>query len=170
MMTEEGNRAWAFGDNVDTDQLAPGIYIKRPIEEISRHCLEGLSPEFASSVSPGDIVVAGSHFGMGSSREQAAEALRHLGIKTVIAKSYGGIFYRNAINFGLLPLICEDALKIDDGDRLRIDIETAEIFNLTKKQTYKAEDIPVHLLDIIQSGGLMPYLENRFKNIETPHA
>ncbi len=160
-MKNEAGRAWVFGDNVDTDQLAPGIYIKRPIEELARHCLEGLAPDFASSVVPGDIVVAGRNFGAGSSREQAAEALRHLGIRAIIAQSFGGIFYRNAINFGLAPLICAEVSQIEDGNRLRIDVQSGEVFNLTKKLNHQAEAMPEHLLQIINAGGLLPYLENR---------
>ncbi len=160
-MKHETGRAWVFGDNVDTDQLAPGIYIKRPIAELARHCLEGLAPDFASSVSSGDIVVAGRNFGAGSSREQAAEALRHLGVKAIIAQSFGGIFYRNAINFGLMPLICADTLQIGNGDRLHIDAPSGEVFNLTTEQNYQAEAMPEHLLQIIKAGGLLPYLETR---------
>jgi len=160
-MKHDAGRAWVFGDNVDTDQLAPGIYIKRPIAELARHCLEGLAPEFASSVLPGDIVVAGKNFGAGSSREQAAEALRQLGVRVIIAKSFGGIFYRNAINFGLLPLICAEASKIEDGNSLRIDLQSGEIINLTTKNTYPVEAMPGHLLQIINAGGLLPYLEKR---------
>jgi 3-isopropylmalate/(R)-2-methylmalate dehydratase small subunit len=160
-MNQQVNRAWVFGDNVDTDQLAPGIYIKRPIDEISQHCLEALAPDFASSVASGEIMVAGINFGMGSSREQAAEALRHLGVRAIIAQSFGGIFYRNAINFGLLPLICAQASQIDDGNSLRIDGLSGEILNLTKKQTYQADPMSEHLLQIIDAGGLLPYLEIR---------
>jgi len=143
------------------DQLAPGIYIKRPIAELARHCLEGLAPDFATSVSPGDILVAGRNFGAGSSREQAAEALRHLGVQAIIAQSFGGIFYRNAINFGLMPIICADVPRISDGDRLRIDAPSGEVFNLTTEQNYQAEAMPAHLLQIINAGGLLPYLEIR---------
>ncbi len=160
-MNDHTGRAWVFGDNVDTDQLAPGIYIKRPIAELARYCLEGLAPDFAASVSPGDSVVAGKNFGAGSSREQAAEALRHLGIRAIIAQSFGGIFYRNAINFGLMPLVCADASSIGDGDSLRIDAASGEVFNLTSEQNYQAEAMPAHLLQIINAGGLLPYLEIR---------
>ena len=162
-MKNEKGRAWVFGDNVDTDQLAPGIYIKRPIAELAQHCLEGLAPDFATSVSTGDIVVAGKNFGTGSSREQAAEALRHLGVRVIIAKSFGGIFYRNAINFGLLPLICADTSRIKGGNRLCIDLQSGEIINLTTENTYQAEMMPGHLLQIVNAGGLLPYLENRMK-------
>lgn len=161
MMEPVAPPAWVFGDNVDTDQLAPGIYIKLPIEEISGHCLEGLNPDFAANVKPGDFLVAGKNFGMGSSREQAAEVLHHLGINIIVAHSFGGIFYRNAINFGLVPLICKQAEKIATGDRLRIDVHMGEVINVTRNEVYLAEPVPGHLLQIINAGGLLPYLKNR---------
>ena len=101
-MSGAGGRAWRFGDDIDTDVLAPGIYMKKPIAELAQHCLEVVDPRFAKEVRPGDIVVAGRNFGMGSSREQAAQALIALGVAAVLAKSFAGIFYRNALNQGLL--------------------------------------------------------------------
>ena len=91
-------RIWLFGDNIDTDQMAPGQHMRGGIEALAAHCLEGVRPEFASAVQPGDIVIGGRNFGVGSSREQAAEALKHLGVSSVIALSFAGIFYRNALN------------------------------------------------------------------------
>jgi len=98
-------RIFLFGDDIDTDQLAPGQYMRGGIEAIATHCLEAIRPEFAQTVRPGDIVVAGRNFGAGSSREQAAEALRHLQVAGVVALSFAGIFYRNAVNLGLPILI-----------------------------------------------------------------
>lgn len=92
-------RAWVFGDTVNTDLIAPARFLKRPVAEFATHCLEGLRPEFASEVKPGDIVVAGTSFGCGSSREQAPESLRYLGVSAVIAKSFARTFYRNAMNY-----------------------------------------------------------------------
>jgi 3-isopropylmalate/(R)-2-methylmalate dehydratase small subunit len=94
-------KAWVFGDNVDTDVIVPGRYMKFGIDEISRHCMESAAPEFARSVRKGDVVVAGRNFGAGSSREQAPEALKHLGVSALVAESFAGLFYRNAINLGL---------------------------------------------------------------------
>lgn len=90
-------RAWVFGDNIDTDVLAPGLYMKGSIAELARHCLEAVDPRFAAEARPGDIVIGGRNFGMGSSREQAVMALRELGVGAVIARSFAGIFYRNAL-------------------------------------------------------------------------
>ena len=95
------NRIWRFGDGIDTDAMAPGEYMKLPIEQIAEHCMEVVRPEFAAAVRPGDVVVAGANFGIGSSREQAPQALVALGVAGVVAASFAGLFYRNAINLGL---------------------------------------------------------------------
>jgi 3-isopropylmalate/(R)-2-methylmalate dehydratase small subunit len=159
--SQNTGRAWVFGDNIYTDQLAPGIYMKRPIEEIARHCLEAADPQFAGGVGPGDIVVGGRNFGMGSSREQAPQALRHLGVSAVLAPSFGGIFYRNALNLGLLALVCPEAGKIAAGDRIALEPENGKVHNLTRNETYACEPIPMHLTEMVRAGGLVPYLERR---------
>lgn len=158
---QNAGRAWVFGDDIDTDQLAPGLYMKRPIEEMARHCLEAADPQFASSVGQGDIVVGGRNFGMGSSREQAPQVLRLLGVSAVLAPSFGGIFYRNALNLGLLALICPDAGKIAAGDRIALEPENGEVHNLTRNETYACEPIPAHLSEMVRAGGLVAYLERR---------
>ncbi|MCC2096627.1 MAG: 3-isopropylmalate dehydratase small subunit [Hyphomicrobiales bacterium] len=155
-------RAFVFGDNVDTDVLAPGIYMKDPIEVIASHCLESLDPSFASAIRPGDIVVAGAGLGIGSSREQAAEALKYLGAGALLAKSYGGIFYRNALNFGLPALVCAQTDRIGAGDRLRVDPAAGRIENLSKGENYSADPLPQFLLNMIADGGLVTHLEKRF--------
>ena len=99
------NQAWVFGDNIDTDVLAPGRYMSGSIETLAAHCLEAVNPNFAPNAKQGDVVIAGRNFGVGSSREQAAECLTKLGIKAVVAQSFAGIFYRNAINLGLPVLV-----------------------------------------------------------------
>jgi 3-isopropylmalate/(R)-2-methylmalate dehydratase small subunit len=158
---QNAGRAWVFGDDIDTDQLAPGLYMKRPIEEMARHCLEAADPQFASSVGQGDIVIGGRNFGMGSSREQAPQVLRLLGVSAVLAPSFGGIFYRNALNLGLLALICPDAGKIAAGDRIALEPENGEVHNLTRNETYACEPIPAHLSEMVRAGGLVAYLERR---------
>ncbi len=120
-------RIFLFGDDIDTDQLAPGHYMRGGIDELSAHCLEGVRPGFAGILRPGDIVVAGRNFGMGSSREQAAEALLHLGAAGVVALSFAGIFYRNAINLGLAVLVANDLSEVEDGDPARLDVERARL-------------------------------------------
>ena len=158
---QNAGKAWVFGDNIDTDQLAPGIYMKQPIEQIARHCLAAVDPQFASQVGAGDIVVGGRNFGMGSSREQAPQALRHLGVTAVLAPSFGGIFYRNALNLGLMALVCPEAGKIAAGDKLALEPESGQVHNLTRNETYACEPIPPHLADMVRAGGLVAYLERR---------
>jgi 3-isopropylmalate/(R)-2-methylmalate dehydratase small subunit len=153
--------AWVFGDNVDTDAIAPGRYMKFGIEEIARHCLESVSPAFASSVKKGDVVVGGRNFGAGSSREQAPEALRHLGVSALVAESFAGLFYRNAINLGLPAVACAQAKRIRQGDQLDIDVQKGRIHNVTTGETLACEPIPDFLMTIIRDGGLLPHLEKR---------
>jgi 3-isopropylmalate/(R)-2-methylmalate dehydratase small subunit len=156
-------KAWVFGDNLDTDMLAPGIYMKFGIEEIARHCLEAVAPRFATEVKSGDIVVGGKNFGMGSSREQAAGALRHLGVAAVIAPSYAGLFYRNAFNLGLPLLVCADAGGIRADDLLQVDPEKGRIHNETQGTVLTCEAIPPHLMAMVRDGGLLGHLEKRLK-------
>jgi len=154
-------KAWVFGDNVDTDAIAPGRYMKFGIDEIAKHCFESVKPEFASSVKKGDVLVAGRNFGTGSSREQAAEALKHLGVAALVAESFAGLFYRNAINLGLPAVVCPEAKRIRPGDELRVDYETGKITDVTTGETLSAEPIPAFLMQLIRDGGLLPHLEKR---------
>ena len=154
-------RVWLLGDNVDTDVITPGRYMKFSIEEIARHCLEPVLPQFASSVRKGDIVVAGRNFGAGSSREQAPAALKHLGVAALVAESFAGLFYRNSLNLGLPALVCPRAKYIHDGDTLKIDYAKSTV--VTPRETLPFEPIPPHLLQMVQDGGLLPHLEKRLK-------
>jgi 3-isopropylmalate/(R)-2-methylmalate dehydratase small subunit len=154
-------RAWVYGDDVDTDVLAPGKYMKFGIEEIAKHCLEAVDPAFAASVRGGDVVVAGRNFGMGSSREQAPAALRHLGVAALIAKSFAGLFYRNCFNVGLVALVCPEAGRIRAGDAVRVDPEGGEIENVSTGERLACEAIPAHLMAMVRDGGLLAHLEKR---------
>jgi 3-isopropylmalate/(R)-2-methylmalate dehydratase small subunit len=154
-------RAWVLGDNVDTDAIAPGRYMKFGIAEIAPHCLEGVLPEFARSVRPGDVVVGGRNFGAGSSREQAPSALKHLGVAALVAESFAGLFYRNALNLGLPAVVCAEARRIRDGDLLRVSFEEGKIANLTSGETLQCEPIPAHLMQMVRDGGLLAHLEKR---------
>ena len=158
------NRVWKFGDNINTDILAPGVYIKLPIEELASHCLESIDPSFSSEVTKGDIIVAGNNFGMGSSREQAAQVLKELGIIAIIAASFGGIFYRNAFNLGLPVIISRDVTKIDIDHQIKLDLEAGRIRNITTNQDLVGEKVPENLLTLIEAGGLVPYLEYNLHN------
>lgn len=154
-------RAWVFGDDINTDVMAPGLYFKSPMEEMARHCLEAVEPRFAVEVRPGDIVVAGRNFGVGSAREQAAMALRHLGVGAVLAVSFGRIFYRNALNFGLPALFFPAAGEIRAADMVEVDPVAGRIVNHTLGRQYVVQAIPAHLMAMVMSGGLMPYLKAR---------
>jgi 3-isopropylmalate/(R)-2-methylmalate dehydratase small subunit len=160
-MTQVPGRAFVFGDNIDTDVLAPGLYMKKPIQEIAKHCLEAVDPAFATTVKAGDVVVGGENFGLGSSREQAAEALRHLGVTIILAKSFAGLFFRNCINLGVAPVECADVGRIKSGDLLAVDPITGTIDNRTRQESYKGVAIPAHLVEMVRDGGLIPHLEKR---------
>ena len=153
--------AWVFGDNVDTDVLAPGHAMKKAIEELAKHTLEAVDPKFASSVQRGDFIVAGKGFGIGSSREQAAQALLYLGVSAVLAESTARIFYRNAFNLGLPVLEFAEARRVSAGDRLRVDLASGRVENLTRNESYQCEPIPGFLLEIVRDGGLIANLHKR---------
>lgn len=154
-------RAFVFGDDVDTDVLAPGRYMKAPIEELARHCLEAIAPDFAGAVRPGDIVVAGRNFGMGSSREQAAQALKTLGVSAVVAKSFGGIFLRNALNLGLPVMTCAETGTVQAGDHVSVDLSKGVLINETRATVLQGEPLPAFLLNMLADGGLVPHLERK---------
>jgi 3-isopropylmalate/(R)-2-methylmalate dehydratase small subunit len=156
-------KAWVFGDDVTTDAIVPGKYMKLGIEEIARHCLETVDASFARLVRPGDVVVGGRNFGAGSSREQAPQALKQLGVEALIAESFAGLFYRNALNLGLPALVCRDARRIRPGDALRVDAEAGRIDNETTGDTFPCEPIPPHLMQMVRDGGLLPHLEKRLR-------
>jgi 3-isopropylmalate/(R)-2-methylmalate dehydratase small subunit len=154
-------RAFVFGDNIDTDVLAPGHLMKLSAQELAQHCLEAIDPNFAKSVQRGDFVVAGQNFGLGSSREQAAVSLSLLGVGAIIAPSFARIFYRNALNLGLPALFCEKAAKIRAGDTLEVDPIAGTINNKTSCQTLSCRPIPAHLMAMVQAGGLIAHLHKQ---------
>ena len=156
-------RAWVFGDDINTDVMAPGLYFKSSMDEMARHCLEAVNPAFARDVRPGDIVVAGRNFGVGSAREQAVMALTHLGVGAVLAVSFGRIFYRNALNFGLPALILPDAATVSAGDLLSVDPVAGRIENARSGTVHTVAGIPAHLMAMVEAGGLMPWLKHRLK-------
>ena len=155
----QSGRTWKLGENIDTDVLAPGRYMKFGIEEIASHCLEDLLPAFASTVKPGDVIVAGRNFGAGSSREQAPQALKHLGVAAVLAPSFAGLFYRNALNLGLPVLVCEAAPGIADNLPCSVDPEAGVVH--AGDAQYSCEPIPGFLLAMLRDGGLLPHLEKK---------
>ena len=159
------SKAWRIGTDVDTDQLAPGSVMQFGIEVIARHCLQALRPEFASGVQRGDVLVAGGNFGIGSSREQAASALVHLGVAAVIAPSYNGLYFRNAFNVGLLLITCADAEQISEGENISIDARAGHVTR-SNGQRLACAAIPTFLLEMVEAGGLLPQLKRRMKRPE----
>lgn len=156
-------KVYKYGDNVDTDVIIPARYLNAPDEKsLASHCMEDIDASFASTVEPGDIIVAGANFGCGSSREHAPMVIKESGISCVIAKTFARIFYRNAINIGLAILECPEASeKIQSGDEVAIDFDTGLITNLTRNETYQANPFPEFIKEIIQAGGLMADIKKR---------
>ncbi len=153
-------RVWRLGDDIDTDLLAPGHAMKFGLETIAKHCLEAVRPEFSQQVRPGDFIVAGPNFGIGSSREQAAQVLVLLGVKAVIAPSYGGLFFRNAFNVGLLLLTLPNADILIDGECLTLERESLQL-QRSDLSVMTCDSIPKFLLDMVQAGGLLPMLQTK---------
>lgn len=161
-MTTKIHKVWHVGDDVDTDALAPGAYMQHGVDVIAQHCLENVLPHFARDVKPGDIIVAGRNFGIGSSREQAVAALRHLGVAAVIAPSYGGLFFRNAFNLGLLLLTYPDTETLRNQE-LIAPISIGLEVNFYPEKHIKTAPIPDFLLNLIRAGGLVNQLKQTLK-------
>lgn len=158
-------RVWRVGADIDTDVLAPGAWMKHGIDVISQHCLEAVRPDFAAGVCRGDLLVAGPNFGIGSSREQAAGALRELGLAAVVAPSYSGLFFRNAFNLGLLLLTCEQAETMAEGEHWQIELTLAsDIPRLHGPggRQLTCNPIPGFLHDMVRAGGLLQLLKQRY--------
>jgi 3-isopropylmalate dehydratase small subunit len=161
-------RAWVYGNDVDTDVIIPARYlVTSDPEELGRHCMEDLDPEFIKKMRPGDVVVGGENFGCGSSREHAPLALKGAGVSCVIAASFARIFFRNAINVGLPIFESSEAVNgISAGDEVEVDPSTGIIRNLSKGETYRATSYPPFLRHLIEVGGLVPYVRERLKEKE----
>jgi 3-isopropylmalate/(R)-2-methylmalate dehydratase small subunit len=152
-------RAHVYGDDIDTDRIIPGKYTKTlDLQSLADHVLEDLDPEFRARLAKGDLLVAGTNFGCGSSREQAPLALKVAGVSAVVAKYFARIFFRNAINIGL-PVMEVSDLEADTGDELEIDLTQGTLRNVTKDTTHHASPMPGVMIDILNEGGLVAYLK-----------
>ena len=152
-------KAFKFGDDISTDEIIPSKYMSTLTlhpEELAKHVMEDADPTFGERVKPGDFVVAGESFGIGSSREQAPVVIKMAGVSAVLAQSMGRIFFRNAINVGLPVLIC-NTTEIDDGDELEIDLEVGVVNDITKGIKVNFDPLPQVMLKILNEGGLAPY-------------
>jgi 3-isopropylmalate/(R)-2-methylmalate dehydratase small subunit len=160
-MIEIKGKAWKFGNNIDTDVIVSGQYLKLSLAEAAEHVMESASPNFKQRITAGDIMVAGTNFGCGSSRESAPAAIKEAGIGAVVAVFFARIFYRNAINIGLPVFECPQAEEIQEGDQLEFNLEGGEIYNLTQQKTYKVSPFPDRIMQIISSGGLISMLSKK---------
>lgn len=152
-----------YGANVDTDAIISARYLSlSEPDELAQHCMEDIDSEFLAKVEPGDIIMAETNFGCGSSREHAPLAIKATGVSCVIAKSFARIFFRNAINIGLPLLACSEAVgSTEVGDVLEVDLTTGEIRNITRGKTFVAERYPEFMMGIINAGGLVEYTKRK---------
>ena len=155
-----------YGANVNTDVIIPARYLNiYDSTELAKHCMEDIDEDFLNRVQPGDIIMATTNFGCGSSREHAPMAIKAAGISCVIAQSFARIFFRNSIDIGLPLLECEEAVdKTESGDILEIDLSRGEIKNLTKNMSFTASPYPDFMTEIIAAGGLIEYTKQRLAN------
>lgn len=156
-------RVHKYGDNINTDIISPPAYMELSIKEAAKYTMAPVDPDFAAKFKPGDILVAEKNFGSGSSRETAPLCLRELGVKLILAQDFARIFYRNAINLGILVVECADTPKIADGDVVQVDVLGGKVTNTTRNETYAATKMPEHILKLVEAGGLIPYLETVIK-------
>jgi len=156
-------RIWKFGSDVDTDAIIPARYLNQSDpKELAKHVMEEERPDFLRKLKKGDILLADKNFGCGSSREHAPLALKTAGVSCIIAKSFARIFYRNSLNLGLPLLESPEASEgIKDGDRVRVNLATGEIVNLTQNKKFRANPIPTFMQDLLKDGGLILHLRKR---------
>lgn len=161
MKNIHGN-VWKFGDDIDTDIIIPARHLVLPLEDMKAFAMCPIDAEFAGRVQIGDVLVAGKNFGCGSSREQAPAVLKALGIQAVVAKSFARIFFRNAVNLGLVVVDCPDIHDhVDTGDVLDMDPVSGKIILPKKFMTFSGSRLPDFLMEIVASGGLVNHISNR---------
>jgi len=161
-------RRWTFYEaiNIDTDQIYPGRYLElTDPHEVAKHAMEGIDPGLVKEFQSGDIVIASTNFGCGSSREHAAVALKAVGIGAILADSFGRIFYRNAINLGIPLLVCPHIHELaKKGDMLKIDLSTGQVTNETTGATAQAQPLSDYVLKILESGGIKPLIKSQYSD------
>jgi 3-isopropylmalate/(R)-2-methylmalate dehydratase small subunit len=153
-------KAWKFGDSISTDHIAPGRYfhLRTNLPELAKHVLEDANPDFASQMAPGDFVVAGRNFGLGSSREHAPRIIKLAGVNAVLAHSFARIFFRNSINVGL-PVLEIDTSGIEQGDELELDLGAGTVRNVTRDETLTFAPLPPVMVKILNDGGLVEHFK-----------
>jgi 3-isopropylmalate/(R)-2-methylmalate dehydratase small subunit len=157
-------KVWRFSDDVDTDQIFPGRYLSiSDPKDMVEHCMEGAGhPRFREEASEGDLIIAGENFGCGSSREHAAVCLKLLGIRAIVAESFARIFFRNGLNLGLPVVEASGVSAIEEGNEIEINVETGKILDITTGRSYQGSPIPDFLFKMVEKGGLIAELEERF--------
>jgi 3-isopropylmalate/(R)-2-methylmalate dehydratase small subunit len=153
-------KAWVFADDISTDHIAPGRYfhLRSNLPELTKHVLEDAREDFAGQVKPGDFIVAGENFGLGSSREHAPTIIKMAGVSAVLAKSFARIFFRNAVNIGL-PVIMLDTSGIQEGDQLEADLENGRLRDLTSKKDFVFQPLSSEMMKILNDGGLVEHIK-----------
>ncbi|VBB09722.1 aconitase/3-isopropylmalate dehydratase swivel [Lucifera butyrica] len=155
--------AFVFAENIDTDQIYPGRFVElTDVEDVAKHAMEGADPSFVKEFKKGDIIVASTNFGCGSSREHAAITLKAVGVGAILAESFARIFYRNAINLGIPAIVCPGISKlVSKGDVLRVDIETGKVTNETTGAVAQAQPMSDYVMNILASGGIKPMIRQQ---------
>jgi 3-isopropylmalate/(R)-2-methylmalate dehydratase small subunit len=164
MNKEIRGKAFVFGTNIDTDQIYPGRYLElTDPADVGLHAMEGADPSFVKEFKPGDILVAATNFGCGSSREHAAVTLKAVEVGAILAESFGRIFYRNAVNLGIPVLVCPGIRKmVRKEDILRVDLGTGRVVNETTGDEAKAEPLSEYVMRILESGGIKTLIKNQY--------
>lgn len=161
-MSVISGKVWKFADNIDTDLIIAARYLNTSdSKELAKHVMEDVSPDFANKMNEGDIIVAGENFGCGSSREHAPIALKAAGVSAVVAKSFARIFYRNAFNMGLPIFELGESKEIQEGNEIKIDMESGDILNKNTDKSYKFTPIPPFMQELISVGGLINYAKSK---------
>jgi 3-isopropylmalate/(R)-2-methylmalate dehydratase small subunit len=164
MQTKFAGKAFVYGKNIDTDQIYPGRYLDlTDPPDVAKHAMEGADPNFAKDFTAGDIIVAGTNFGCGSSREHAAVTLKAAGVAAVIAESFARIFYRNGINLGVPLLVSPGiAANVSRGDELEVDFEKSAVINRTRNAVFPMEPVTEYAKNILEAGGIKPLLRAEY--------
>ena len=157
-------KAFVYGANIDTDQIYPGRFLDlTDPDQVAKHAMEGADPNFVKEVQPGDLIVASTNFGCGSSREHAAVTLKTAGVGAILADSFGRIFYRNVIYLGVPLIVCPGISKIvKRGDVLTVDMTTGKVVNETTGASAQAQPLSEYVMNILESGGIKPMIKKQY--------
>lgn len=158
-------KAFVFGPNIDTDQIYPGRFLDITVpEDVGKHAMEGADPDFRQKFKAGDIIVASTNFGCGSSREHAAVTLKAIGIGAILADSFGRIFYRNAINLGIPLIVCSGITDlVKQGNVISVNIAAGKVVNETTGATIESQPLTGYAMNILQNGGIKPLIKNQYR-------